>query len=75
MSDRFVRERDAMLLSCDLTRAKQFFRKHNPGIRVPSDEVVEIGLHKARTAAMGLPQAEREYSRRWLAQRGYQASP
>lgn len=69
----FVRERNAMLLACDIERAKAFYRKHNRGFRVPSDEVVEIGLHKARTAAMSLPQAERDYSRRWLARRGYQA--
>jgi hypothetical protein len=69
----FVRERNAMLLACDIARAKVFFRKHNPGIRVPPDDVVEIGLHKARAAAHSLPQAEREYSRRWLTQRGYQA--
>ena len=62
-----------MLLACDIERAKAFFQRHNPGFRLPPDEVVEIGLHKARTAALGLPQAERDYSRRWLAQRGYQA--
>jgi hypothetical protein len=69
----FVRERNAMLLACDIERAKAFYRKHNPGFRVPSDDVVEIGLHKARTAALSLPQAERDHSRRWLIQRGYQA--
>ena len=63
-----------MLLACDIERAKAFFRRHNPGLRVPADEVVEIGLHKARVAAVGLPQEEREYSRRWLVARGYQVA-
>lgn len=67
----FIKERNEMLLAMSIERAKVFFRKHNPGFRVPTDEVIEIGLHKARTAAVSLPQEERDLSRRWLTARGY----
>jgi hypothetical protein len=67
----FVKERNEMLLSGDIARAKAFHQKHNPGVPLPPDDVVEIGLHKARTAALSLPQIERDISRRWLAERGY----
>jgi hypothetical protein len=67
----FLKERNDMLLSLDIEWAKAFHRKHNPTLLIPADDVVEIGLHKARVAAASLPQAERDISRRWLTERGY----
>ena len=67
----FLKERNAMLLSLDIERAKAFYRKHNPTLLLPPDDVVEIGLHKARTLTTSLPQTERDFSRRWLHERGY----
>ena len=67
----FVKERDEMLLACDIDRMMAFHAKHNPsrpGFR--SREVAEAALHKARTAARTLPIEERVASKRWLAARG-----
>lgn len=66
----FVRERDEMLLACDVDEAMAFHAKWNPGY-TQRREIAEIGLHKARTAALSLPMEERVKSYRWLTERGY----
>lgn len=70
----FVAERNAMLLRCDVDEMMAFFKKHNPRAPLfPSRETAEITLHKARTAALGLPLQERQKSKDWLRARGYQS--
>lgn len=67
----FVQERNAVLLEGDLDKLAAFYAQHNPGLRPPPREVLEISMHKARTAALGLPQEVRDASKVWLEERGY----
>lgn len=68
----FVKERDEMLLACDVDRMLAFYKKHNPELPMPSEHVVaEMMLHKARTGVKSLPRDERMKSARWLKDRGY----
>lgn len=69
----FVRERNEMLLACDVDKAIAFYQKHNPGLRAPPREVVELALHKARTAALDLPREARLASKRWLTERSHKS--
>lgn len=67
----FVRERDEMLLACDVDRLLAFHAKHMPQFPdFPSRDVAELALHKARTGAKSLPMEERLKSKRWLRERG-----
>jgi hypothetical protein len=68
----FVTERDRALLSLDYPTLCAHFIKWN--IRMPDDiHVFWIGVHKARTGCMSLPESARSHPRRWLHQRGYRA--
>ncbi len=68
----FVAERDAMLLSLDLERMKQFHATHNPGAPpFGNDLVAWVAMHKARTGAKSLPIDARQLSHDWLKERGY----
>lgn len=67
----FVKERDEMLLACDVDRMLEFHAKHNPdGPNFSSRDVAEAALHKARTAVRNFPIGERMKAKRWLADRG-----
>jgi hypothetical protein len=67
----FVKERDEMLMACDVEKMKAFHAKHNPHVRPsPSDDVAWLSLHKARTGAKSLPMEARVYSYNWLKARG-----
>lgn len=66
----YVKERDEALLSGDIDKVRDLYTKHNPGLRAPPHEVLEMAMHKARTAAINLPVAEREKSKAWLLERG-----
>lgn len=65
------KERDEVIASCDLIRVVAYFKKWNPDMPLPTIEVMEAGMHKARTGLLSLPEAEREKSRQWLRERGY----
>ena len=67
---RFNEERNKMLLSLDIDRCAYFFSLARPGVPCPSREVLEVMMHKARTAVVSLPMEARIYSKRWLTQRG-----
>lgn len=70
----FVRERNEILLACDVDKALAFQAKHHPGIALPTNRfIVEIGLHEARTAATDLPIEARRLSKQWLTERGYKS--
>ena len=70
----FVKERDEVLLSGDVDRCMAFHAKHNPDSTVSKHwEIAEIGMHKARTAAMSLAMSARVESRKWLSERGYKS--
>lgn len=69
--DDFVRERNEMLMACDVDRAIAFHEKYDPVARTPSRDIVEVGIHKARTACLSLPIEARQESHQWLKERGY----
>lgn len=67
----FVKERDTMLLACDIDQMLSFHAKHNPNAPEFRDrDTVEAAIHKARTGALSLPIEARLESKRWLNQRG-----
>lgn len=70
--EEFLKERNEMLLANDIDRMLAFHAKWNPDRpSFSSREVVEISLHKARTAVCSLPMKERMLSKKWLKDRGY----
>ncbi len=70
--EKFVTERDEMLLSMDIERMRMFHRRYNPDIPPPDDdEVALVTMHKARSGARTLPESEQKLSRDWLTARGY----
>ena len=65
----FVKDRDDALRSLDLAKVRAYMEKY--GSPMPSDDVLEISMHKARTASLGMTNDEREHSIKWLRDRGY----
>jgi hypothetical protein len=68
---KFNAERDAILISGDLDAMLAFVRRQRPDFTPTSPEVLEIMLHKGRTAVRSLPMEMRSASKRWLVERGY----
>jgi hypothetical protein len=68
----FNAERDAMLLAGDLDALLAFTRRQRPDFVPTNRHVLEIMLHKARTAVYSLPMEVRSASKRWLLERGYE---
>lgn len=69
--DRFMRQRRAALLSMDKGKIRRFMRRWSPDLDEPTGQVFWIGVHKARTAALDLPEAERLRSHQWLTAKGF----
>lgn len=69
----FLKERDAALRSLDLKQLIKFHKKWNPGVPIPKPHILEISLHKARTACMSLTKDERQFSKDWLDKRDYRS--
>jgi hypothetical protein len=69
--DAFIEERNEMLISGDLDRAEAFFAKHAPNRPVPTRDVLEVSIHKSRTAITNLPLEVRKASKAWLTEHGY----
>lgn len=67
----FVRERNEMLLEApaNLQLMRDFYYKHNGRHMTGDDEMLLVAIHKARTAARGLPRGERLRSKDWLEER------
>jgi hypothetical protein len=66
----YVRLRREALLSMDEAKIRRFMTENSGGI-VPEDpSVFWIAVHKARTAAHDLPEAERLRSHQWLTSKG-----
>lgn len=63
-SANWVKERDEALRTLDLAWARQ---QHPEG----KDEVLLIGMHKARYEAVNIAPELRQQSRVWLEERGY----
>ena len=69
----FVKERDAALRTLDIDVCIAFAKKWSPDRASVTREVAEIGMHKARTAALSLTKEERQFSKDWLTERGYKS--
>ena len=69
---KFTAERDAMLLKGDLDEVLAFVRRDHPDYVPMNRHVLEVMLHKSRTAVHSLPMEVRTASKRWLIERGYQ---
>lgn len=76
---KYVKERDEMLLKCSVDELKKFIGKYeeyyNPmfvdAIARAKDEVLEITLHKMIIHCTNLPFDFRQKSADWLLDRGY----
>lgn len=70
--DKFMRHRRAALLSMDEGKIRRFMDKWAPGEEMPgANQVFWIAVHKARTAALDLPDLERLRSHQWLTAKGF----
>jgi hypothetical protein len=69
----YVAARNAVLLTGDVDAVIAFYLKHNnpDALKFDNREAAEIAMHKARTAAVGLPMKARRLSKTWLIERGY----
>ena len=69
----FLNEKDMVLLSLDEKSIREFIDKYN--IKAPTDPAMFwVWIHKVRYNDMALPAGSREYSERWLKQRGFSTS-
>jgi hypothetical protein len=69
-TQRYNRERDAMLMQRCPDALIKFMRKH----RLPTPKsraMAEVTLHKMTTAVVLLPLDVRKASKQWLTERGY----
>lgn len=66
---RFLRDRDAALMSLDKAKICAYLRKYGESPH-PNEEVFWRGIHKARTACKSLPMTARVESAKWLIARG-----
>jgi hypothetical protein len=66
----FIRDRDAALLSMDEQKIRAMVRRWNGGEMPAEPETFWRSVHKARSAAQTLPEAERRKSIAWLNARG-----
>ena len=77
--EKYVKERDKMLLKCSVAELKKFIAKYekyyNPmmvdALARAKDEVLEITLHKMIIHCVNLPFDYRQKSADWLLDRGY----
>ena len=77
--DKFVKERDEMLLKRDVNELRKFVREHTKeyepffimAIEGASDDVLEITLHKMIANVTSIPADFAEESVKWLLERGY----
>ena len=76
--EKYVKQRDEMLLKCDINELRKFVRK-NKGLydkrfvkafSVATDEVVEMTLHKMIVNCTNLPFNFRQKSADWLIDKG-----
>ncbi len=67
----FVADRDAALLSLDREKIDAYLRKYN--LTAPGKEnVYWAAVHKAILGLNGASEAQKERSRRWLREHGFQ---
>lgn len=66
----FVKERDEALRSLDKTKIEAYMKKYQV-YRPADDEVFWAGIHKARLMATSMTEEEKEVSRQWLRDHGF----
>ena len=77
--EQFVKERDEMLLKCDISELRKFIAEHTEeygllfvnAIKYATDELLEITLHKMIVHCTNLPFDLRQKSADWLLDRGF----
>lgn len=76
---KYVKERDEMLLKCDVNELRKFINTHKElyrpdvltSMNASSDEVLTITLHKMIVNVTTLPRKLREKSAWWLVLHGF----
>lgn len=66
----FLEDRKNLLMNLDLNEARKYCEKYKIKYH-ESDDIMLIGLHKARANALDIPEDKREESKKWLAESGY----
>lgn len=75
----YVKERDEMLLKCDVNELRKFVRKNShmynqeifAMLTEASDSVLEVTLRKMIIHAASMPKELKEEAKQWLLSRGY----
>ena len=71
MVKKFVKERDAALLSLDRGKIEAFLQKWGAGFPCSTEQVFWAVIHKARLEILSFPEYEKEISRQWLLENGF----
>ena len=67
---KFIAERNAVLLSLDKQKILDYGEKY--GLKFPnSDLIFWAAVHKARLSILNFPEEEKETSRAWLIENGF----
>lgn len=62
----------ACLIDLDVSRVRKLWAHVSPHLTQPADDYETLfTLHMARTEAQSVPLSLRQYSHRWLAERGF----
>ena len=69
--ENYVKERDEAFRSLDKNKIIAYCKKYE--VKIPKDErAFWGGVHKARLASLGMTEEEKEISRKWLKENGFQ---
>lgn len=67
---KFVRERNAALISLDEEQIRAYCRKYQVNIS-GNGKMFWAAVHKARMGIRGFPESEKQISREWLNKNGF----
>ncbi len=69
----FVKDRDSAMRSLDETKILEYCRKY--GVPIPANETLFwCGIHKARIQLNSITEDEKQISRQWLNEHGFQTT-
>ena len=67
----YCKDRDEAVKSMNVETFKAFIKKHNPNVKIPGDQVIEITMRKMAVHITSLDIDTRVDAFRWLLERGF----
>lgn len=67
----YCKDRDEAVKSMNVETFKAFVKKHNPKVKIPDDQVIEITMRKMAVHIISLDIDTRVGAFRWLLEHGY----